>query len=358
MHHGTRTGQTIAAILAGAWRTAPPPLAAPTDALPRVLPLLQETGAGSLAYWRLCRSGPRQTLVARQLRQTYRLHLLQAAVFQKQLRDLIRRLRAVGVEPLVVKGWSISRLYPEPGLRPYGDIDLCVRPDDRPAAAQVLTRAAGACGVVDLHVGVADLDDRRLDDLYRRSRLLPLGDVEIRVPGAEDQLRHHCLHLMRHGAWRPLWLCDLGAALETLPPNFDWDYCRSGDPRLTVWMNCAIALACRLLDARSPCSPVEVPTWMTAAVLRLWRRGAAANDAVIRPWSACWRDRRQFGEALKRRWPNPIRAAFKLGLSPFSRCPLPLTQAAAFALRACQYGMCRIPNPSSEPFAVHPTQVR
>jgi len=29
-----------------------------------------------------------------------------------------------GVEPILGKGWAIARLYPERGMRPYGDIDL------------------------------------------------------------------------------------------------------------------------------------------------------------------------------------------------------------------------------------------
>ena len=147
----------------------------------------------------------------------------------------------------------------------------------------------GACGVVDLHTGVADLEDRRLEELYERSRLVPLSDVEIRILGAKDQLRHLCLHLIRHGAWRPLWLCDVGAALESLPPSFDWDYCWSGDPRLTDWLRCAVGLASQLLDAQAP-SPADVPRWIVNSILQVWRRGAEGNDAVVQPLSASLRN--------------------------------------------------------------------
>ena len=128
------------------WRTSPPAYARPAD-LAEVLSLLQETGAGSLAYWRLYRSGLHHSGPARQLKQAYQLHTLEAAIRQEHLQELVLRLRCLGVEPLLIKGWSVSRLYPEPGLRPYGDLDICVRPREFSRAAALLSelgaRAAG-----------------------------------------------------------------------------------------------------------------------------------------------------------------------------------------------------------------------
>lgn len=364
MRDEASSGRKIAAVLAGSWRTNPPSLVLSADALPDTLPLLQETGAGSLAYRRLNRSGAGTLPAVRQLRQTYRLHTLETAVWQTQLRELVRRFRSAGVDPLIVKGWSISRLYPEPGLRPFGDIDVCIRPEDRDAAAAVLTEAAGVCGVVDLHTGVADLDDRRLDELYRRSRLVPLADGEVRILSPEDQLRHLCLHLMRHGAWRPLWLCDVAVALESLPADFDWNYCRSGDRRLTEWVDCALELATQLLGARARFGEEEkrqLPRWMVPAVLRIWQRGSEANDAVTEPLADCWRTGASLCQALRHRWPNPIRAAFKLGLSPFAPWPRRLIQLAAFSQRACQFAMHQLAANNefrTGGFTVHPARVR
>jgi hypothetical protein len=48
-----------------------------------------------------------------------------------------------------------------------------------------------------------------------------LNGAKIRILGAEDHLRLLCLHLLKHGAWRPLWLCDVAAALESRPSSFD-----------------------------------------------------------------------------------------------------------------------------------------
>ncbi len=356
-------GQTIAAILSGAWRTDPSPLSLSPEVLPAALPLLQETGAGSLAYWRLSRAGLGSLPCVRGLRQTYRLHTLETAILRDQLYELLRRFRTAGIDPLIVKGWSVSRLYPETGLRPHGDIDVCVRPEEQAVAGVVLADAAGRCGLVDLHAGVADLEDRRLDEVYRRSRLVPLRDGEVRILSAEDQLRHLGLHFMRHGAWRPLWLCDVAVALESLPAGFDWDYCRSGDRRLTEWMDCAAALAARLLDAQVPpaAGHSALPRWLAPAVLHAWQQGADANDAVAEPFADCLRSLAALPGSLRRRWPNPIRAAFTMRVSPFAPLPRVLTQFTAFSLRAWGYLSHEL-GPRQElpagPFTRHPARIR
>ena len=62
--------------------------------------------------------------------------------------------------------------------------------------------------VVDLHRGLdrqrdgqafSLLDDRRLEELYERSELVALGDVDVRILGPEDHLRLICLHMLAHG---------------------------------------------------------------------------------------------------------------------------------------------------------------
>src|SRR5207245_2918392 len=119
------------------------------------------------------------------------------------------------------------------------------------------------------------LDDRGIDDLYAQSRIVRIDDVDIRVPSPEDHLRLLCLHFLGHGAWRPLWLCDIGVALESRPPDFDWDRFFGGRRRWSEWAMCAIALAHRLLDAHLDETPLthyvsRLPGWLVPAVLRQW----------------------------------------------------------------------------------------
>ena len=106
---------------------------------------------------------------------------------------------------VLVKGWAVARLYPEEGLRPYGDIDLCFRPDQYLHAIAVLKRPNASKYSVDLHEGFGKLDDVSLDELMTRSEPARLGAARFRLLGTEDQLRILRTHLFRHSAWRPMF---------------------------------------------------------------------------------------------------------------------------------------------------------
>src|SRR5262249_5230360 len=158
-----------------------------------------------------------------------------------------------GIEPLLFKGWAIARLYPEPGLRASGDIDLCVRPEEYAAALAALRDVPEAAGRLDIHrgfsprhLGFSLLNDRTLDALYEREEWVSLGDTRVRILSPEEHLRFLCLHLLGHGGWRALWLCDVAVALESRPSTFDWDRCLSGDRRRSDWVACTLGLAHRL----------------------------------------------------------------------------------------------------------------
>ena len=101
--------------------------------------------------------------VGEQLRDAYRLHALQAAVHERELAEVVPALQAAGIEALIVKGWAAARLYAEPGLRPYGDIDVCVGPTRHRAAREALAASLPSVDV-DLHRGLA-VNSRMIADL-------------------------------------------------------------------------------------------------------------------------------------------------------------------------------------------------
>src|SRR5262249_2242433 len=149
---------------------------------------------------------------ADRLRGAYHSHGLQTALHARSLTRIVTRLRAGGVEPVLVKGLAIGRLYAERGLRPFEDLDLCVRPDQHGTASAILNDWAGEFSTVDLHRGFVwgglSQRDRRLgrrlhapswDDLYSRSQMATFGGIDVRVLAPEDHLRFICLHQLRHG---------------------------------------------------------------------------------------------------------------------------------------------------------------
>ena len=174
--------------------------------------------------------------------------------------------------------------------------------------------------------------------LTRRSS--KLDDLEVRVLSAEDNLRFLCLHLLRHGAVRALWLCDIAMALETRPARFGLG---SRAARL--------APAGRLGGLRfRACAPVV--------------RGRSSRHACRRPRAkaaqvACLDSSRRVGHAIQiprtarayscaiplsmmrglikelpHHWPNPIEATMTLE-GPFNDLPrLPFQVGHVFSRAA------------------------
>ena len=331
----SQKGNLVATALAGAWRESPPSVEMSPDDLGEIAPLLLETGAGSLGWWRFRHSELGASTVGEQLRMAYRLHTLQAEVHERQITRVVGLLRSAGVEPLLAKGWAIARLYPESGLRPYGDIDLMVRPEAYSATES--TPALGS-GPVDLQCPFPELDERPFDELYGRSELVALGDTDVRILGPEDHLRFLCLHQLRHGAWRPLWLCDVGVSLDCLPASFDWGYFLSGQERRSNWVVCVLLIAQQLLGARLDESrirhmAVELPSWLVPAVLRAWGSG---HQGSPRRLAAYLYHPAGVMQAVRQRWPSRIQAGARWR-TPSSKLPMPPFQAWDFTVRAIQW---------------------
>jgi len=312
----TGLGCVLSRILRYSWRPSPPPHECLSEQLAAAAPLLVASGAGSLGWWRVRRSELRDTPAALDLQDAYRLHALEAILHEREITEVLTFLRGAGVEPILVKGWAVARLYPEPGLRPYWDIDLCCRPDQYADAVAALGRLEHPTYLVDLHRGLARLDEVNWDELYARSQVVMIGDVGVRVLSQEDHLRLLCIHLLRHGAWRPLWLCDIAAVVETRPADFDWDRCLGRNRRVADWIACAIGLARRLLKVPVDDTPVatrakHLPRWLVPHVLKQWNSPFPKLHpprSYGGPLIFYIRHRRRLLHALRMRWPDPIAA--------------------------------------------------
>jgi hypothetical protein len=239
------------------------------------------------------------------------MQALHARLHERRIVRALRLLGAAGITPLLVKGWAAARLYPHPGLRPYGDVDLLVRPQERARAAQALGSPAGQRCRIDLHDRFRLLG-RSVDELHERARVAQLGTSEVRILGAEDHLALLCLHMLRHGAFRPVWLCDIAAGLESLPADFDWGRCVPGDARRAQWVACALGLARELLGARvSDRIAAPLPAWLPRAVLQQW----GDDEHYMGTPSVAFALRRPdlLPRALRLRWPNAIQATVGVG---------------------------------------------
>jgi len=340
-------GSLIAKVLTHSWRASPSALETSIEELDIVAPMLLESGAGALGWKRVSNSNLRNKPAAVELEQAYRLHSLQSAIHEREIGNALALLRSAGVEPILVKGWAMARLYPEVGLRPYGDLDLCVAPGDYRAARLALEKEANKTYTVDLHRGFKTLDDRSWDELFTHSRLSRLENVEVRVPSPEDHLRILCFHFLREGAWRALWLCDIAVSLETRPADFDWERFSGKTGRRRRWFACAIALAHQLLGADMEGVPgtiraEQLPSWLVPAVLKEWEVRSMSKRHKT-PTGAAWRDPNQ---ALKldyfrSHWPNSIEATIGMN-GPFNEMPRLPFQVGNCAVRAFNF-LVRMP---------------
>ena len=240
-----------------------------------------------------------------------------------------RCLRARGIDPILIKGWAAGRHYAASTLRPSGDIDICVAPEEMPEAQEVVSKRRSGSHAVDLyHEEIALLDSSDFDDLAQHAETVSLAGDNVRVLGAEDNLRILCLYVLKHGAWRAVWLCDIAAAPEARRKDFDWDRCLgTGTPRAN-WVLSVLGLAHELLGADSTGTPAEtvtgrLPGWFVDCVLKEWNR----TDLPTQPKfvSQVTRVRRPAAvfEMLRKRRPNRIQATIDARGNFDDRSPLP-----------------------------------
>jgi hypothetical protein len=328
-------GGLVARTLAGSWRRAGGVSLQLSQAeLDEVTPLLYGSGGAALGWWRVRETELRSSPSAEVLHQAYQLQVLQSGIHEQKIQKVFRLLRAESIEPILVKGWSAARFYPDQALRPYGDIDICVQPNDFRAAEIVLARPEANDCWVDLHKRFEEIGERSVEELLARSRLVDLNDEKIRILSPEDHLALLAIHLLKHGAWRPLWLCDIGAAVESVSSDFDWSLCLGRNKKKASWIICVIGLANLLLDAEIDHLTFakearELPGWLVATVLKQWNAPFSLNQPPMshpEPMANYLFQPRGLLRALRKRWPDPIMATVSVNgrFTKFPRWPYQL----------------------------------
>jgi hypothetical protein len=295
-----RRGRDLARLLHRFWAEQPPAAEAPCV---RLSTLAQLQGVGAIAYRRTAGTAEGG------LRDAYLMHRLRSRALELRLGRVVDALARQRIAFVVWKGWSLARLYPERCLRPYGDIDILVRAADLPAAE----RAVAACTEpmsVDLadHFAFAPLRAEHVEPLLARAVLRPHGDRLVPCLSPEDELRLTCLHALKHGLERPLWLCDVALLLELGPQLLEPQRVLSSTLE-GAYIGCVMQLARDVLGARVPAclrlSRARAPAWMERALLAHWGRPRLTQNSRARRFM---RSPRAWRRVLLDRVPNPITA--------------------------------------------------
>ncbi|MDQ1637011.1 MAG: hypothetical protein QOF62_350 [Pyrinomonadaceae bacterium] len=342
-------GELVARALRGSWRAEDlPPFDLSEPELDQIAPLLMGSGAASLGWRVVDRSPLRKSSSGELLHQAYRLQSLQAEIQEQKIEKVFRLLREASLDAILAKGWAAAGLYPNRTLRPYGDIDICVRSSDHQAVSQLFASPEGSDCWIDLHRNFSEIGNRTVEDLFSRSKVHRLGQEQVRVLCDEDHVALMCIHLLKHGAWRPLWLCDVAAAMESPAPNFDWELCLGRDTIRASWILSAFGLAHRLLGARTDKLPLKmralpVPEWLVGHVLQQWSNPYARYQAPMNhpvPMAEVWRRPSGLIDGLRQRWPNPIIATISVHgrLNELPRLPYQLANCLARVVRFAMPG--------------------
>jgi hypothetical protein len=214
------------------------------------------------------------------------LNLLAAAsalhsdVLFAALERALAALGEAGVEPIVLKGPALaSTLYPTRDLRPFGDLDLLVRPPELARADQALRALgylpgtnkptevddfhrvyarAGRDGVMELHTDLLQLGlptacGGALWEQAERWKLPGLPRPALML-GLEHQVLHLCVHLHLHGYRRLIWFVDLERLLRLRGGAVRWAdvWTLAHAEGATLSVRHALLLAHELLDAPLP----------------------------------------------------------------------------------------------------------
>src|SRR4030095_5457569 len=151
----------------GVWRSSGFPAVEISELeLNEVTPLLYGSGAAALGWHRLSKTELKDSPSAEVLHQAYRLLSLQSDIHEQQIEKVFRLLRESSIDAVLAKGWAAAGLYPERSLRPYGDIDICIRPAHYKLAEKILNAPEVNDCRIDLHKHFSEIDERRVEDIF------------------------------------------------------------------------------------------------------------------------------------------------------------------------------------------------
>jgi len=191
------------------------------------------------------------------LRQAYYQNAVRNLRLLHRLEMVLNQLTSVGVPVMVLKGAALAEgIYPNPSLRPMGDVDLLVRHEDVERALsslaelgyvphmhlfadgyvpaytnQVALATPGGCQeTIEIHWSLFSRTYYYLrvpmEWFWRSAREVQFGPVSARVLSPEAQLLHLCAHILQHGGadsvpWRSLH--DVSEVVALYRAQLDWD---------------------------------------------------------------------------------------------------------------------------------------
>lgn len=319
MNRRVRLGVALARLHQGALSADAPPVHVPRDLEDDVVRLALGASAGSLAYRRLATASKHP-----RLRDAYRLHTLEATDRACHVAEIAACLAAGRIDALFFKGWTLAHRYPLAALRPHGDVDVLVRPADHLRARQRLG-AARLDRAVDLQTDL-ELPGASFTTLFARRRSIPLRGIEIPMLADDAHLAFLCLHFLKHGGTRPMWLVDITLLAEHALSGVAWWGVLARDPARAHAARSVADLASVLVGSGDA---APVAPWMVAATLEAWGSGFHRPSRLF-----TFDTLANLARDLRERWPNALQTLYLAPPRSIARAPHLGRRGRAFLQKA------------------------
>ncbi len=207
----------------------------------QLIKMAEMEGVAGLMYYHLSGFHPFRTLHGPgpgRLKEIYQQIREENIERLSEAERISKHLEASGLSGMVLQGLPVLRKYRYLGLRPMGDMDILVRPDEKACVIDLLQQCGftvtnpvypnilyGGGLWLDIHTHVLNLDrieareylfPKELSSLWQRAKPFLRGSKGLLRPDPYDELILQAAHTLKHSYDRMIWLVDLGIMLESL----------------------------------------------------------------------------------------------------------------------------------------------
>jgi hypothetical protein len=276
-----------------------------------------EEGVLPLLYWNLRN---RSEFVPPRIQQMLKARFLRNAVrnarIAAELKPFFEAVKASALWVVLTKGLRLAcTVYPDPGLRPFWDVDFIVRPEDWPGVREILASQGFAeAGAAGQGPGLQASEAGWAHSLYFRRGGLVLEfhfnspGLQFPLPAAPDfwevrpavigetqafgfipeiELCYLCLHAQQHSFARLVWLADLAEMVA----RGDADWARIGMICDALGIHASVYHGLRLVNVLWPGTVPESglsrlrPSLVERFALRFfWPETGIAARKTLFPW--------------------------------------------------------------------------
>jgi hypothetical protein len=197
-------------------------------------------------------------IITDEMRQVFLVSVVRSLQMERQLREIIEAFKQDGVQVLVLRGPALAfSLYPDPAMRPSGDLDLLVLPEQVVRARGILEGLGYRCLAkrfefardffreecfihqdnpnskfpVDLHWVHWELhpffkgsEEVGIEDLFQRGWKVETPNLAFETLHPVDYLIHSAIHLVmiHRMEMRLSWIYDTALLAQHLQVPYDW----------------------------------------------------------------------------------------------------------------------------------------